>query len=179
MLKNLWSICFWENLKSSRSVFTELRLLHCWSSLSFSNAWWRDIRSSIRASSSFNYYKRMTYPPSPTFLISRNLDNFPPVHFIRPTHSSISHKKVMLLLKLQWVQKHFFANTRFIYLLATTIYPKDFDVRVLGREDIFPKILQTMIFLLVTSFLTNWKINLLNKRNEDKAEKKKQFNSEV
>ena len=78
----------------------------------------------------------------------------------------------MLLVKLLGVQKHFFAYTRFNYLLATTIYSKDFDVRVLGREHIFPNILQTLLFLMVTSFPTYWKINLLNKRNEGKKEKK-------
>ena len=116
---------------------------------------------------------------SPSSLISRNLRNFPLVHFIRPPCSSVRHKRVILLMKLLWVQKHFFANTRFNYLLATMIYSKDFDVRALGREHIFPKILQTIIFLMVTSFPTSWKINLLNKRNEDKKEKKNHFNCEV
>ena len=94
-----------------------------------------------RTSSSFNYYRRMAKPSTlPSSLISRNLDHFPQIHFIWPALSSMRHKRVMLLMKLLWVQKHFFANTRFNYLLATTIYSKDFDVRVLGKEHIFPKI---------------------------------------
>ena len=49
MFKNFRSICFWVklelSLKSSTSVLTEVRLSHCWSRLSFSNAWCPDIRS--------------------------------------------------------------------------------------------------------------------------------------
>ena len=82
----------------------------------------------------------------------------------------------MLLLKLLWVQKHFFANTRFNCLLATTIYSEDFDVRVLGTEHIFTNILQIIILLMVTSFPNYWKTNLLNKRNDNKKENKNQFN---
>ena len=115
-------------------------------------------------------------PPSPPSFISRHLDNFLLVHFIRPPPSSIRHKREMLLMKLPWIQKHFFANTRFSYLLATTIYSEDFDVQLLGREHIFTKILQIMILLMVTSFPNYWKTNLLNKRNDNKKENKSQFN---